>query len=126
MAAFLDRALSLPATATDFFTDDDASPFEASINRLAAAGIAAGCAAGRFCPDAPVARDQMASFLARALGLPSTSTDFFSDDNGNTHEGNINRAAAAAITSGCAPDRYCPAQDVTRGQMAAFLRRALS
>ena len=32
---------------------------------------------------------------------------------------------AAGITSGCAPTRFCPEDRVTRGQMAAFLARAL-
>ena len=50
----------------------------------------------------------------------------FGDDNGNLHERNINALAIAAITGGCAPGRYCPAGAVTRGQMAAFLRRAFS
>ncbi|MGH2356567.1 MAG: glycosyl hydrolase family 18 protein, partial [Candidatus Limnocylindria bacterium] len=45
MAAFLVRALNPPSTATDYFTDDEASPFEADINRLAASGITGGCAA---------------------------------------------------------------------------------
>jgi S-layer homology domain len=39
-------------------------------------------------------------------------------------ENNINRLAAAGITSGCTPTTYCPNLDVTRGQMAAFLHRA--
>jgi hypothetical protein len=57
---------------------------------------------------------------------PSTSTDFFTDDNGSTFEGNINRVAAAGITLGCGNGMYCPTGLVTRGQMAAFLHRALS
>ncbi|MGH8936715.1 MAG: PQQ-dependent sugar dehydrogenase, partial [Acidimicrobiia bacterium] len=47
--------------------------FEEDINRLAAAGITFGCNPpdnDRYCPDDPVLRDQMASFLARALDLP--------------------------------------------------------
>ena len=67
----------------------------------------------------------MASFIARALNLPAASTDYFSDDNGSTHEANINRLAAAGVTNGCAGGRYCPLQAVTREQMAAFLHRAL-
>ena len=31
--------------------------------------------------------------------------------------------AAAGITEGCAPDRSCPSDPVTRGQMATFLFR---
>jgi Tol biopolymer transport system component len=125
MAIFLDRALDLPATATDYFSDDTGRTGEAAINRVAAAGITTGCAAGKYCPTDKVTRGAMASFLARAFDLPATATDYFSDDAGTTHEQNINRVAAAGITSGCTPTTYCPAADVTRGQMAAFLRRAL-
>jgi hypothetical protein len=68
----------------------------------------------------------MASFLSRAFDLASTGTDYFTDDEGLTHEAAINRLAASGITSGCATGRYCPSGIVTRGQMAAFLRRALT
>ncbi len=72
MAAFLDRALDLPATSTDFFVDDDDSIFEASINRFAAAGITKGCnpteGNTKYCPSGTVSRAQMAAFLHRALG----------------------------------------------------------
>lgn len=37
----------------------------------------------------------------------------------------IEALVASGITSGCAPGQYCPAQPVTRGQMAAFLAIAL-
>jgi hypothetical protein len=124
MAAFLARAMNLPATATDYFTDDDDGTFENDINKIAAAGITVGCAPSAYCPDDPVRRDQMASFLVRALGLPPSGTDAFTDDDGNTHEKPINDLAAAGITSGCGPGLYCPAESVTRGQMAAFLHRA--
>jgi hypothetical protein len=67
----------------------------------------------------------MASFLSRALDLPSTSKDFFTDDSGSTHQVAINRVAAAGITTGCTATTYCPRLPVTRGQMAAFLHRAL-
>lgn len=58
-----------------------------------------------------------------ALGPGGT----FIDDDGNLHEPNIEAIAAAGITQGCNPpigDRYCPADPVTRAQMAAFLLRA--
>ena len=125
MAAFLARALSLPSTATDYFTDDNGTLFEGDINALAAAGITKGCTATTFCPTADVTRGQMAAFLVRALGLPGTTTDYFTDDNGTTFESDINRLAAAGITGGCTATTFCPADNVTRGQMAAFLHRAL-
>jgi glucose/arabinose dehydrogenase len=125
MATFLDRALNLPSTSRDFFTDDEGNTHEDSINRLAASGITFGCSAGRFCPDGRVTRAQMASFLSRGFHLPATGRDFFTDDEGNRHETNINRLAASGITVGCAPNRYCPSGLVNREQMAAFLHRAL-
>ena len=126
MAAFLNRALGLPGTTTDFFDDDDGTTFEGDINRLAAAGITGGCDTRRFCQNANVTREQMASFLTRAFGLPSSSTDFFTDDNTSIHEGSINALAASGITGGCAAGRYCPRSNVTREQMAAFLYRAFT
>jgi len=70
-----------------------------------------------------VTREQMASFLVRALRLPSTSTNYFDDDNDSIHENQINALARSGITGGCDARKYCPGADVTRGQMAAFLHR---
>jgi PKD repeat protein len=126
MASFLARALDLPATSQDFFTDDETSIHEADINRLAAAGITSGCAAHRYCPGVNVTRQEMASFLVRAFHFPGTTRDFFTDDESSIHESDINRLAAAGVTTGCAPGRFCPRDPVSRGQMAAFLHRAMT
>jgi len=126
MASFLSRMFSLPSTATDYFTDDEASIHEANINKLAAAGITTGCTATTFCPRALVTRAQMASFLVRAAHLTvGAGRNYFNDDNGNLHEANIDRAAAAGIASGCGTWHYCPTGSVTREQMAAFLHRVI-
>jgi hypothetical protein len=131
MAAFLVRALALPAGATTAFTDDDDSEFETEIESLASAGVTRGCnppANDRYCPDDPVTRGQMAAFLARAYAyVGDTSADRFADDDASVFEDDIEALAAAEITFGCNPpagDRFCPGDPVTRGQMAAFLRRA--
>lgn len=123
MASFLRRAGRLSSSSTDRFTDDESSIHESDINAIAAAGITAGCTATRYCPRSPVTREQMASFLVRALRLPPSSRDYFSDDEASQHEAAINALAAAGITGGCAQGRYCPGALVTRGQMAAFLHR---
>ena len=124
MASFLARGQALPWATRDWFSDDSASAHQADINRVAQAGITAGCDAGRFCPRAGVSREQMASFLARALKLPAATRDWFTDDDGSQHEGAINRLADAGITGGCSAGRFCPSGPVTREQMAAFLHRA--
>ena len=132
MAAFLVRALGLADRLENPFTDDDDSIFEADIERLAAAGITKGCnppANDLYCPDAKVTRGQMAAFLVRALGYTdSGGGDLFIDDDDSIFEADIDRLGTAGVTKGCNPptnDRYCPNGNVTRGQMAAFLHRAL-
>jgi CHRD domain/S-layer homology domain len=125
MAAFLDRALDLPNATQDYFTDDTGSTFEDSINRVREAGIAFGCTTTTYCPTAPVLREQMASFLDRAFDPANTANDFFTDDETSTHENAINRIAEAGITSGCTATTFCPKNPVTRGQMTAFLHRAM-
>ncbi len=83
----------------------------------------------RFCPNTYVTRGQMAAFMVRAFGYSGgASTNYFVDDNGHIFEGAINRLRTAKVTLGCNPpayNRYCPDEYVTRGQMAAFLKRAL-
>lgn len=132
MAAFLVRGLSLVDDGGgNLYVDDDDSVFEGDIDRLGTAGVTRGCnppVNDRFCPDEPVTRGQMAAFLVRALGLSASSTDSFVDDDGSVFERDIQALAASGITRGCNPpdnDRFCPDQAVTRGQMAAFLHRAL-
>jgi hypothetical protein len=128
MAQFLVRAFNYPpSNQPDFFDDDDGITGESSINALAAANITGGCAPRRFCPTARVTRAQMAIFLAKALGLPPApaGVDYFDDDDGKTGEAAINAMAHSNLTGGCATRRYCPTANVTREQMAAFLRRAI-
>ncbi len=130
MAAFLVRALDLPAGTTGTFDDDNGSVFEANIEALAEAGITRGCNPpinDRYCPSEVVTRGQMAAFLDRALDLPAGTPGPFTDSAG-VFEANIEALAEAGITRGCNPplnDRFCPGDAVTRGQMAAFLVRAL-
>jgi hypothetical protein len=116
----------------DPFVDDDTSTFESDIAWLAGAGITKGCnppANDRFCPDGKVTRSQMAAFLVRALGYTDNGGgDLFVDDDGSVFEADIDRLGTAGVTKGCNPPantRYCPNSFVTRGQMAAFLHRAL-
>jgi parallel beta-helix repeat protein len=133
MAAFLVRALGYTDDGGgDLFTDDDSSVFENDINKLAAAGVTKGCnppANDQYCPDDFVTRGQMAAFLVRALGYTDDGGgDLFTDDDGNTFEADIDKLGTAGVTKGCNPPantEYCPNDFVTRGQMAAFLRRAL-
>jgi Lysyl oxidase/S-layer homology domain len=125
MASFIARARGLTPQGTDWFTDDETSIHEPAINAIRDEGITLGCGPNLFCPKSLVTREQMASFLIRALGLTTVGTDYFTDDNGSIHEGDINTLRAEEITTGCGPMLFCPTGLVTREQMAAFLHRAL-
>lgn len=117
-----------PAAAAGRFIDDDGNVHEGFIEAIAAAGITGGCNPpdfDRYCPSDSVTRGEMAAFLRRALGLGAADGDYFSDDENSIFQDDINRLATAGITSGCAPDLYCPGSDVRRDQMASFLGRAL-
>jgi 5'-nucleotidase len=114
------------------YTDDDDSVFEMDIEWMAENGYTTGCnppANDQYCPDEAVTRDQMAAFLSRALGLTEgAGADLFTDDDPSIFEDDIDRVGTAGITLGCNPpdnDQFCPNDPVTRGQMAAFLTRAL-
>lgn len=99
------------------------------VERLAELQITKGCDVRplRFCPDRPVTRAQMASFLMRALNLELAAPAGFGDTGGSTHEAAIDALAAAGVTVGCQkdPPLYCPGRAVTRAQMARFLARSL-
>ncbi len=131
MAAFLKRTMEVPASETDHFEDDDESIFEDDINAIAEANITIGCNPPdntNFCPEDTVSRQQMASFLVRAFSMEGDeSADRFTDDDFSVHEGDIDVLAENRVTIGCNPPdntEYCPLDDVTRGQMAAFIHRA--
>ena len=113
------------------FFDDDGSIFESDIEALAATGVTKGCNAQQtsFCPKRSVTRGQMAAFLVRALELTAQDPAInFTDDNESIFENDIERLATAGITKGCnkAQTAFCPDRAVTRGEMAAFLVRALN
>ena len=127
MASFLARAFDLePAGPGPGFADvSDASVHGQAILALADAGITTGCAPGLFCPNQPVTRGQMASFLARAFDLPDGAVHFEDVRPGHPHQTSIATLAQAEITFGCAPGRFCPDDPVRRDQMASFLMHGL-
>ena len=127
IAAFINRALGLPATEADFFVDDNGTYFEPDINAVTAAGIGFGCGASEYCPDRVLAREEMAELLVRAFQIPTTVQFYFPDDDTSAYESSINALYEAGVTLGCSADPllYCPGSPVTRAQMASFFVRAM-
>ena len=120
-----------PVGATTGFSDVATDYWAAAwIKQLAAEGITGGCGSGRYCPDSPVTREQMAIFLLKAkhgktYAPPPVGTTTGFNDVPTTHWAAawIKQLAAEGITGGCGGGNYCPANVVTRDQMAVFLCR---
>ena len=74
MAAFILRAIGHDQHLTayhGYFADIPADAwYTGYVEHLYEHGITLGCGGGNYCPDRAVRRDEMASFIARALGLP--------------------------------------------------------
>ncbi|MCY4368042.1 MAG: hypothetical protein OXF41_01200 [bacterium] len=104
--------------------------WDGHVERLAQLGITLGCIVDPpgYCPDNPVTRAQMASFLVRAFELAVASSAGFEDTTGNNHQSNIDALRSAGITVGCSadPPLFCPRDPTTRAQMASFLARAIA
>jgi hypothetical protein len=137
MAIFLLRgkygaSYNPPAATGRVFTDVPANGSGAAfIEQLYREGITGGCAPGRYCPNAPTTRAQMAIFLLRAkYGAsynPPAARGIFSDVPASDPNAKfIEQLANEGITSGCAPGRFCPNDIVARSQMAVFLVRTFS
>ena len=100
------------------------------MERLAEAGITAGCGNDNYCPTAPVTRAQMAVFLERGINgsgyspPPATGMVFNDVGAGDFAASFIEQLAADGITAGCGGGNYCPNAEVTRDQMAVFLLRS--
>jgi hypothetical protein len=63
------RTVSDPPATPTFGDVPTSHPFYPFIEALAKSGITGGCGDGNYCPEAPLTRGQMATFLAKAVGL---------------------------------------------------------
>lgn len=118
---------STPSQAAQEFPDvPRSSTFYTHIVWLSEEGITSGYANGDFGPNDPVTRGQMAAFLYKLAGSPRwnppTVSPFRDVSTSNVFYKHITWLAAQGITSGVGDGtRFAPNQQVSRGQMAAFL-----
>ncbi|MCZ2152133.1 MAG: S-layer homology domain-containing protein [Bryobacterales bacterium] len=131
MAAFVIRAMlgeSFSYPATPFFADmaADSSLFK-YVQKMRELNINPGCGSGQFCPNSLVTRGQMAQYLVRARfgdTFPYPAAARFSDaPSTDALFPYVQKLWDMGVTQGCTGSAYCPAQYVTREQMAAFLTR---
>jgi len=114
------------------FDDVPEGTHRPAIDALRDEGILDGteCGPDLFCPTQPIKRWMMAVWLVRALDgadpAPVTASRFVDAAADRWWTPFAERLAELGITRGCdeEPARFCPYDQVTRGQMASFLVRA--
>ena len=124
-----------PVKASALFEDVEAGVwYEQAVSWMILQRVTSGCATTLFCPEANLSRRQFVTFLWRAAGRPTPpylGSEAFGDvTEGGYAEQSIGWAVANGVTAGCTRGEFgdpgwmfCPAQDVTRGQMATLLYR---
>jgi hypothetical protein len=102
-------------------------PFYRFVETLLHVGVTAGCTTTTYCPDGSTTREQMAVFLLRAkeggsyTPPPCTTAPFPDVPCASPFAPWVQELVARGITAGCGGGLYCPANPVTREQMAVFL-----
>lgn len=112
----------------DPFADDNDTVHANDLTELYARRLLLGCDEGLACPLDRLTRAEFAAMIHRVIGPPS-GPDAFVDDDGHWAEGVLNSLAAVGIIKGCNPPantRACPDGQITRGEVAALVRRTLS
>ena len=92
-------------------------------------GITNGTGKGKFSPDSPCTRGQVATFLWRAQEqpAPTDSTTPFSDiAEGDYYYSAVLWAVEQSITQGTGKGKFSPDNTCTRGQIVTFLYRAIA
>jgi len=117
-------AISTQGNTGDYITGNSPSEPVTIDNFACAYYIAADMANGVVCNNTTRIRKARITYERQISPPPATPT--FSDvPTGHPFFAEVEAMVAAGITGGCGGGEYCPNNNLTRGQMAAFLSRAL-
>ncbi len=128
VAVMVSKAVGLNGTkrATKFKDVSASHSASGYIDSAVKAGIITGYSDGTFRPAEQVDRGQMAIFLARAFKLSVESPKNFKDMSPSVaSHSSVKKIIQAKITTGFSDNTFRPADKLTRGQISAFLARAM-
>ncbi|WP_338751925.1 S-layer homology domain-containing protein [Bacillus sp. FJAT-52991] len=130
-ATFISRALKLPEGASTFPDVPKSSKLSYGVNAAAAAKIVNGYSDGKFHPELPITRKDMALMINNALNYLNVDTTYdkssFSDtaELSSTHKNAIDKSVSLKIISGFPDNTFRPNDQATRAQASAFIYRML-
>lgn len=124
LAAAMLLGTAVPPAGAARFPDASGHWGESAIDRWSGYGVIVG-ANGRFNPDDPITRGEMASILAGMLGLEETAPDHYPDLGGGWYSQAMLKCAAAGILTGDDHGRMRPYDNITGAEMAVMLVKAL-
>lgn len=104
-----------------------ANGYYKAIAAMAQEGIISGYGDGRYGPNDPITRGQMASIIVKAFDLPkydftSSTSPFVDVKRGTGHDPSILSIYRLGITGGTTPETFSPNSPITRGQAAKMLK----
>lgn len=125
LAIWLAKALKLDTTgaAASGFSDTKGTRYDAYVSVLKAKGYISGKSATEFAPNATVTRGEMAIMLSNAYDLKSDTATKFTDAVGN-YKTAIQGLFAYGVTTGKSDTMFGTSMNITRGDLAIFLKRA--
>jgi hypothetical protein len=131
-AVMIQKLFALPnfSPTTPTFADVPAShPDYAGVEAIYQAGLTSGCGGGNYCPDVPLGRAQLATFVVKALGLDLLSApqtplynDVLSSDPTFAY---VQLFGQKNLLDACGAKLFCPTAALTRAQAAQAIRRTL-
>jgi hypothetical protein len=134
LCALLVVGLSAPASASASFPDvPDNHPYFDAIQDMAGRGIINGFGDGRFKPDDPVARQQFAKMIMKAVALPVSEADIcpFTDVEANLDPRDplyanhyVAACASYGITTGFTPTIFHPYSNMSVAQLITMVARS--
>ncbi|MGN7387924.1 S-layer homology domain-containing protein [Sporosarcina sp. SAFN-015] len=131
------QAAAIIAKMTDLDTSNVKNPgfkdvstangYYKAIAALAEKSIISGYGDGRYGPNDPITRAQMASIIVKAFDLPrydftSYKSPFVDVKRGTGHDPSIISIYRLGITGGTTPETFSPNSPITRGQAAKMLK----
>jgi len=128
VAVMVSKAVGLKGgmTTTPFKDVPSSSASSGYIKSAVDAGVLSGYTDGTFRPKEIVNRGQMAIFLANAFKLTTESNSNFKDMSASMSSYKaVKKIVQAKITTGFSNNTFRPNDTLTRGQISAFLARAM-